>query len=115
VLKTTWGLVLIQLYLHHVVLAREQLIAQHRIHREDLGDNRNRLSQLSALQTSQFGLRQSDTKEQPIVHQEPTTKSHYEVRQEESQAQHLLQCEWPEKSFSQDVHLDVVLEQELQN
>jgi hypothetical protein len=80
-----------------------------------LEDNHNRLSQLNALQISQSGLRQSDTKEQPVEHQEPTTKSHYEVRQEEFQAQHSLQCEWPEKSFSQDAHRDVALVRGLRN
>jgi hypothetical protein len=37
------------------------------------------------------------------------------VRQEEFQAQHSLQCEWPEKSFSQDAHRDVALVLGLQN
>jgi hypothetical protein len=72
--KTTSGLVPIQPYLHHVVRAREQLIEQHHTRREDLEDNHNRLFQLNALRTSQSGLRQSDTKEQPVERQEPTTK-----------------------------------------
>jgi hypothetical protein len=72
--KTTWGLVPIQPYLHHVVHEHEQLIEQHHIHMEDLEDNHNRLFQLNALQTSQSGLRQSDTKEQPVARQETTAK-----------------------------------------
>jgi hypothetical protein len=72
--KTTSGFVPIRLYLHHVVHAREQLIAQHRIHMEDLEDSHNHLSQPNALPTSQSGLRQSDTTELPSEHQEPTTK-----------------------------------------
>jgi hypothetical protein len=72
--KTTWGLVPIQPYLHHVVRAREQLIEQHHIRKEDLEDNHNRLFQLNALRTSQSGLRQSDTKEQLVARQGPTAK-----------------------------------------
>jgi hypothetical protein len=111
----TWGSVLAQLYLHHEAHEHEQPSALRRIRREDLVGNHNRQSQPTSLLTSQCDLHQSDTRELPIEHQEPTGRSHFARRLEEFQALHSLQYEWLEMSFSQDAHHDVVLAQELLN